>query len=194
VDSGTTYRGRQPVLLLDQEDSKEIPPELEVGLDPQVSLTQRDESHDVLDPVRAEVLQLDPVVVKEPSEEGMRGRRNPALVEVREGDDITVARCRHLLTASKEPLSCSRLRAEKPALDKNPTPTPDVPNPRPSGTTMPLLGGGKGSRALTGARAQMGNGSDSGGGEVEKAERQDWRGDARCHCWEAVRAQELSQG
>jgi hypothetical protein len=44
---------------------------------------------------------------------------------------------------------------------------------------MPLLGGKKGSRALTGIGAQMGNGSGSGSGEVRKAERQDWSGDNR---------------
>jgi hypothetical protein len=91
--------GYQPVLLLDQGDGKEIPLVLEVGFDPQVSLAQHDESHDVLDPVRVEVLQLDQVVVKKPLEERMRGYRKPALVEVHEGHDVTIARCRHLLRA-----------------------------------------------------------------------------------------------
>jgi hypothetical protein len=44
---------------------------------------------------------------------------------------------------------------------------------RPSGTMTPLLGGEKGSGALTGAGAQVEKGSGSGGEEVKKAERQD---------------------
>jgi hypothetical protein len=90
VDFGEAYRGRRPILLLSQGDGKEIPPELEVGFDPHVSIAQRDESCDVLDLVRVEVLQFNLVVVKEPPEEGMRGHHKPALVEVHEGDDIAV--------------------------------------------------------------------------------------------------------
>jgi hypothetical protein len=53
----------------------------------------------VLNPVRVEVLQLDLVMVKEPAEEGMRERRKPTLVKVREGDNVAIAWRQHLLTA-----------------------------------------------------------------------------------------------
>jgi hypothetical protein len=53
----------------------------------------------LLDPVWVEVLQLNLVVMEEPPEEGMRGHPKPALVEVREGDDIAITWCHYLLTA-----------------------------------------------------------------------------------------------
>jgi hypothetical protein len=53
----------------------------------------------VLDPVWVEVLQLDPAVMEEPMEEGMRRRRKPALMEAHKGDDVAITRCRNLLTA-----------------------------------------------------------------------------------------------
>jgi hypothetical protein len=52
-----------------------------------------------LDHTRVEVLQLDLVVMEEPSKKEMRGHPEPALVEVREGDDVTITRCQHLLMA-----------------------------------------------------------------------------------------------
>ena len=67
----------QPLLLLDQGDGEEISAQLEVGLDPKVPLAHHDEGHNVLDPVRIEVLQLDLVVVQQPSEERMRGIASP---------------------------------------------------------------------------------------------------------------------
>ena len=51
VNAGAAHRGVQPILL-DQRDGKEIPPELKMGLNPQVSLAQCDKDCDVLDPVR----------------------------------------------------------------------------------------------------------------------------------------------
>jgi hypothetical protein len=38
VDFNAAYQGHRPILLLNQGDGKEIPEELEVGFDPQVSL------------------------------------------------------------------------------------------------------------------------------------------------------------
>jgi hypothetical protein len=93
MDFGAAYQGRRPVFLLDQGDSEEVPPELEVGFDPQESLAQHDEGHDLLDPIWVEVLQLDLVVMEETLEEGMRGHPKTALMEVREGDDVIIARC-----------------------------------------------------------------------------------------------------
>ena len=52
------------LLLLLEGDDEEIPPQVEVGADPQESLTQRDECRHVLDPIGIEVLQLNLVVVQ----------------------------------------------------------------------------------------------------------------------------------
>jgi hypothetical protein len=99
MDPGSSYQGHRPVPLLDQGDSEEVPPQLKVRFDPQEFLAQHDEGRDLLDPVRVEVLQLYLIVMKEPSEEGMRGRPEPALVEVHEGDDVAITRHRQLLAA-----------------------------------------------------------------------------------------------
>jgi hypothetical protein len=108
-----------PSFFLTKKTVKKYLQSLKWGLIPR-NPSHGDEGHDLLDLVRVEVLQLDLVVMEEPPEEGMRGHPEPALVEVREGDDITIARLRHLFTAREEPLPCSRLRAEKPALDQTP--------------------------------------------------------------------------
>ena len=67
VDARASHRHRglpASLLLLDQGDAEEISPQLEVGLDPQVPLINRDEGRDVLDPVGVQVLQLDLIVVQ----------------------------------------------------------------------------------------------------------------------------------
>jgi hypothetical protein len=57
--------------------SGEVLPELEVGLDPQVPLTKRDEGRDMLNPIGIQMLWLDPIVVKELAEELVGGDANP---------------------------------------------------------------------------------------------------------------------
>ena len=47
-----------------QGDGEEVPPQLEVGFDPQIPFTQRNEGRDLPDPVGIQVLQLDLVVVQ----------------------------------------------------------------------------------------------------------------------------------
>ena len=72
LDARTSQQHRgllASLLLLDQGDGEEISPQLEVGLDPQVPLTHRDNSRDVLDPIRVQVLQLDLIMVQQTSEE-----------------------------------------------------------------------------------------------------------------------------
>ena len=59
VDACASHRHRDlpaSVLLPVQGDGEEVPPQLEVRLDPQVPLAYRDEGHDVLNPVGVEVL------------------------------------------------------------------------------------------------------------------------------------------
>jgi hypothetical protein len=99
VDSAVAYQGHRPVPLLDQGDGEEVPLELEVRFNPQEPLTQLDEGRDLLDPIQIEVLQLNLVVMEEPPEEGMRGHPKPALMEVREGDNVAIARRWYLFTA-----------------------------------------------------------------------------------------------
>ena len=48
-------------------DGEEVPPQVEVGADPQESLAQGFERHHVLDPVGIEMLQLNLVEVQQPS-------------------------------------------------------------------------------------------------------------------------------
>ena len=65
-----------------EADGEEIPPQVEVGADPQESFAQRDERRHVLDPVEIEMLQLKLVEVQQPPEEFVGGGREPTLVEV----------------------------------------------------------------------------------------------------------------
>ena len=64
-----------PLLL--EVDGEEIPPQVEVGADPQESFTQHDEHRHVLDPVGIEMLQLNLVEVQQPPEEYVVGGREP---------------------------------------------------------------------------------------------------------------------
>jgi hypothetical protein len=89
-----------------------------VGLNPQVSLAQCDEGGDVLNPVRVHVLQLDVVVVLQPSKE-MMGDHKPTLVEWHEGYGVTIGGHRHILAAGHDPLIHLRPRSEEPMLDKD---------------------------------------------------------------------------
>ena len=45
-------------------DHEAVPPELEVGFDPQEALTHRDENSDMLNPIAGQMLQLDLVVAQ----------------------------------------------------------------------------------------------------------------------------------
>ena len=93
-------------------------PKLEVRLDPPATLAQRDEYRDVIDPVRVQVLQLDPVVVQQPAEEAVRGHREPALMEVGKGDDVAVRQRRRILKLRHLPLVHRRLPTQEATLDE----------------------------------------------------------------------------
>ena len=76
--------------LLQEGDGEEIPPQVEVGTNPQESLTQGDECRNVLDSIGIKVLQLYLIVVQQsPKELVGRGGESP-LVEVSEGYDIPI--------------------------------------------------------------------------------------------------------
>ena len=57
VDARVSHRLRHiPLLVLLQGDGEEVSPQLEVGLDSQVPLAQRNEERDVLDSIQVQVL------------------------------------------------------------------------------------------------------------------------------------------
>lgn len=73
----------------------------------------------MLDPVGAEVLQLDLVVVQQPSKKSVGGGSEPTLMEVCERHHVAVGRRRHLLLIGQQPLLASRgLCAKKAAMDE----------------------------------------------------------------------------
>ena len=72
----------------------------------------------MLDPIRFEVLQLDQVVVEQPSKEWERRLREPTLVEGHKEEDVAVERRQRILMARYEPLLCFSSLADKPTLHK----------------------------------------------------------------------------
>jgi hypothetical protein len=121
VDAGTPHhhQGRHPVLfLVEQGDGEEILPQIEMTLNPQIPLTQHDESCDVLDTSWIQVLQLNLVVVEQPPEEWMRRHHESTLMERHEGDDVAIQRRRCILAARHEPLRRRSPCAEKTAPDE----------------------------------------------------------------------------
>ena len=81
-----------PLLL--EVDGEEVPPQVEVGADPQESLAQHDERRHVLDPSGIEMLQLDLVAVQQPPKKFVGGGREPTLMEVGERHHVAVGRRR----------------------------------------------------------------------------------------------------
>jgi hypothetical protein len=62
------------------------------------------------------MLQLNFVVVEQPLEERMGQYRESALMEGNEGDNVSVARCWHLLVARYDPLPHRSSCVEQPTL------------------------------------------------------------------------------
>jgi hypothetical protein len=125
MDADASHRHRQVRLfllpLLEQGDGEEVPPQLEVGLDPKISLAQGDEGRNVQNPIRIQVLQLDLLVVQQHPEESVGRARKPMLEEGHEGHNVTVGRRRRILTAGHEPsisavLAQMRLRLMRPSI------------------------------------------------------------------------------
>ena len=95
MNAGTSHRHAQLLLpdpLLQKVDGEEIPPQVEVGINPQEPLTQGDERCNVLDPIRSKVLQLHLVVIQQPSKELVGRYGESPLMEVSEGHDIPFER------------------------------------------------------------------------------------------------------
>ena len=80
MNAGTSHRHAQllPLFpLLQEVDGKEIPPQIEVGTNPQEPLTQGDERRNVLDPTRSKVPQLHLVVIPQPPKKLVGKNRSP---------------------------------------------------------------------------------------------------------------------
>ena len=121
MDAGTPHRHAQllpPNSLVRQVDGEEIPPQIEVGTDPQKPLTQDDECHNVLNPVGIKVLQLHLVVIQQLSKELMSRYGESPLVEVSEGHDIPFGRRRLILITRQQPPLSSGRWAEEAAVDE----------------------------------------------------------------------------
>jgi hypothetical protein len=72
----------------------------------------------VLDPVGVQVLQLNVIVVQQPSEESVRGHRQAALVQGDKGNDIPILRHRLILVVRYKLLICSGPRTKEALPDK----------------------------------------------------------------------------
>ena len=120
LNADTSHRHAQllPLLpLLEEGDDEEVPPQVEVGTNPQEPLTQGDKCCNVLDPVGSKVLQLHIVVMQQPPKELVgRGGESP-LVEVSEGHNVAFERRRHVLIARQPPLLDGGPRAKKAAVN-----------------------------------------------------------------------------
>jgi hypothetical protein len=75
-----------------------------MGTDSQVPLAQRLKCCHLLDAVRVEVLQLEPVLVEDRSDEPPHGDGEATLVEGHERDNIPSRRAWHRLLSGKLPL------------------------------------------------------------------------------------------
>ena len=72
----------------------------------------------MLDLVGIEVLQLNLVVVQQPSEKSMSGGSEPALMKVHERHHIAIGWRQHLLLAGQQPLLGRGPRTEKTTMDE----------------------------------------------------------------------------
>ena len=76
------------ITILVQVQSKDPPPQVKVGLDPQVALTQGDKHYKVHHPVQHHVMKPQPEVAEEPSHEWMCRDLESSEVEGDEVDDL----------------------------------------------------------------------------------------------------------
>ena len=95
MNAGTSHRHAQllPLFpLLQEVDGKEIPPQIEVGTNPQEPLTQGNERRNVLDPIGSKVLQLHLVVIQQPLKELVGRYGESPLMKASEGHHIAFGR------------------------------------------------------------------------------------------------------
>ena len=123
LDAGAPHRHVQllptallPLLL--EVDGEEMPPQVEVGANPQESFAQHDERCHVLDPIGIEMLQLNLIAVQQPSKEFVGGGCEPTLVEVGERHHIAVGWRWQILIVGQQPLLDRGPRVEKTTTDE----------------------------------------------------------------------------
>ena len=98
---------------LQKIDGEDMPPQIEVGINPQEPLTQGDERRNVLDPIGSKVLQLHLVVIQQPPKELVGGGGEFSLVKASEGHNVAFGQRRHVLIAGQLPLLSGSPRIEK---------------------------------------------------------------------------------
>jgi hypothetical protein len=69
-----------------------MPPQIEMGINPQVPLTKIDENGDRKNRVQMKIAEQDLVVVEQLPEKGVYWRTEPTKVEVLEDDHLAIAR------------------------------------------------------------------------------------------------------
>ena len=89
-----------------------------MGTDPQEPLAQRDERHNVLDPIGGKVLQFHLIVVQQSPKELMGGHGESLLVEVSERHDVPFERLRLILFTRQPPLFGGGQWAKKASADE----------------------------------------------------------------------------
>jgi hypothetical protein len=79
------------------------PPQIEMGSDPKIPLTEVDEDGDLSNGVRLEMSYLEPVDVKEPTEKDTCGQREALLIEGLEHDRLVCVLRREFLSVAAPP-------------------------------------------------------------------------------------------
>ena len=121
VDAGAPHRCVQvllPDLPLHETDSKEVPPQVKVWIDPQEPLAQGDERRNVLNPIGGKVLKLHLVVVHQSPKELMGGHGESPLMEVGERNDVPFGQLWFLLFTGQPPLLGGGQRTKEASVDE----------------------------------------------------------------------------
>jgi len=96
MNAGTSHRHVHilpPNLPLRQTDSEEVPPQIEVGIDPQETLTQGNKCRHMLDTIGGKMLQLHLVIIQQPPKKSMRGYGKSPLMKDGKGHGVPFGRC-----------------------------------------------------------------------------------------------------
>ena len=113
-------RARRARRLSGMPRPEEMEPQLPMGSNPQIPLTDSDEDGRLRDGIGVEVVELHAIVVRERPHESVRRNAKAALVKGQEAHDITVARPRLQLAQRSDPLRPVGVhhRTKESAVDK----------------------------------------------------------------------------
>ena len=102
MNAGTSHRHTHILphnLPLRQTDGEEVPPQVDMGIDPQETLTQGNKRRHVLNTVGGKMLQLHLVIIQQPLKKSMRGYGKSPLMKDGKGHDVPFRRCWLILLA-----------------------------------------------------------------------------------------------